>query len=1722
MEAQLEIYEQIQRLNTNFKKTSLSRYTLSFLSTRIELLEQYWQSFTDDYKEIKKDETIIKEEKKKHKELYNKTEDLYLEFKTTLKEHISTHEVMAASPSTSVVSAPQTKLPSINLPTFSGDYHEWLNFKELFVSLIANERGLSDLQKHHYLRSCLKGEAEHLLQHFDVTAVNYKKAWNTLVNRYSNKRVIVNTTLNRLLNQKKLTYECPQGLKELIDTTNQCLNSLINLEINTETWDPIIVHIVVSKLDLETHKSWEQTLGSSIELPSFASLIAYLEGRFRAMEMVQAAHRKEKKEASQSNLSKIKGIKSFTTELNTECTFCKKGHYICHCTDFIKLDVEQRKEFVKENRLCFNCLVKGHSIQTCRQSTSCRKCGRKHHTLLHYDVVSQPALTETAHNPEEPEAENAELLSMKVSTDNRTQVVLATALVGIKDKYGTLTHLRALVDQGSQATFITESAVQLLGIKRTHFEANVTGIGENAVKARHTVNLEVYSPLDSKFVMQVKAHVLSKLTPLLPSKEFNKINWPGLTQLKLADPHMHIPGPIDVLLGADAYATILLEGLHKNGSLIAQNSRLGWLVSGTTQSKTDLPAHNIIVSTTLVEVDHLLRKFWETEEYKPNEKPVTIQDQRCEEYYRKTHTRNEDGRYVVRLPFTDNHHENLGDSRPIALNRLHHLERRFARRPEFQRSYTDFITDYQMRNHMEDIETNEKPKNKVYYLPHHAVVRESSATTKLRVVFDGTAQPSNGSALNDELLVGPTLQQDLRDLIIRWRTHKICLLADVKQMYRQILVSREDADYQRILWRESPLANVVEKRLLTVTYGTSCAPYLAIRTLKQLAHDEKSQFPDLFDTINNDFYMDDLLTGANDEVTAINLQKRITQVMSKGKFEMHKWASNSSVVLQEVPSSSKLSNESVEITIDETIKALGILWNSHTDVFELKIDVSVQTKPFTKTTVLSDIARAFDPLGFLGPVIVIAKMFLQKLWLCGVGWNDELPLELISEWSSYREQLSRMGKIYLKRWMHTDYDESARFEVHGFSDASCLAYSAVVYLRVITANAIHTSLVIAKTKVAPVKQVSLPRLELCGAVLLAKLMKDVMTSLKISEEATFAWTDSMIVLSWLRKNPNIWKTFVANRTTEILNVLCSNQWHHVKSQDNPADCASRGISPELLKTYDLWWHGPRFLRESESISYPFVKIPETIVELKPSKSNLTESAFAGVTLSNDELMGHLNKYSNLQKLIRVTAQMLKFVKICKMKITARRSQSEPASFTQYLTVEELKTATNVCLRLSQEIYFMEEIQMLRKGSRLPSSSKLLSLTPYIDDQNILRVAGRLRNAQISDDTKSPIVLSSKCSLSLLIVKDAHIHALHGGPQLTLNIVRHKYWIIGAKNLIKRAIRQCITCFKHSSTPITQLMGQLPACRVTPGKPFRSSGVDYAGPVTLKMYPGRCQRTCKSYICLFVCTVTKAIHLELVSDLSTAGFLAAFRRFTSRRGHCSDLWSDCATNFTGASNELDCMFKNRKSQVVGEIAELLANDKTTWHFIPPGSPHFGGLWEAGVKSVKAHLKRVIGQTLLTFEEYTTLLSQVESCVNSRPLTPISSSIDDISPITPGHFLIGEAPIVVPEESLSHLSLSRLDRWQMLQRMLQDLWTRWSAEYLTTLQNRYKWSVTTHEPDIGTVVLVKDERLPPGKWLLGRIIAKHPGKDGLTRVVTLKFKNNIFKRPVTKICPLPSDS
>ncbi|XP_075213757.1 uncharacterized protein LOC142319964 [Lycorma delicatula] len=370
---------------------------------------------------------------------------------------------------------------------------------------------------------------------------------------------------------------------------------------------------------------------------------------------------------------------------------------------------------------------------------------------------------------------------------------------------------------------------------------------------------------------------------------------------------------------------------------------------------------------------------------------------------------------------------------------------------------------------------------------------------------------------------------------------------------------------------------------------------------------------------------------------------------------------------------------------------------------------------------------------------------------------------------------------------------------------------------------------------------------------------------------------------------------------------------------------------------------------------------------------------------------------------------------------------------------------------------------------------------------------------------------------MFIIKAEHLRLLHAAPQLLLASLRLKFWIPRARKVIRSVIHNCVTCFRFKASSANQLMGQLPKHRVEISRPFLNSGVDYAGPFQIKYGNPRSKITTKCYVAIFVCLATHAIHIELVSNLTSQAFLAALRRFTARRGHVANLYSDNGTNFVGANNELNSLRKLNfhDKEFNTDIENYAAKSQLKWHFIPANSPHFGGLWEAAVKSMKYHLKRVIGKIYLTFEEFSTLLSDIQAILNSRPISTLSDDPSDPSYLTPGHFLIGNPLIALPEPNLLDIKCNKLSSWQQLQKIRQSLWSRWSYDYLHGLQQRSKWKSPSENLRPSLVVLVKEDNLPPQFWKMAVIDSVFPGKDGLVRVVQLKVGSTFFKRPITKL-------
>jgi hypothetical protein len=1607
------------------------------------------------------------------------------------------------------------KLPDIPLPTFGGKYDDWVYFREKFMALITNNKTLQDVHKLHYLRASLKDEAATLQSPND----SFQSLWSTLLKRYENKRIIVEKHISELLHMRKMTYESSSELRTLVDVVIKNLRVLKTMELDlTPLAEQFVISVVSSLIDSETRKAYETQLKSN-ELPNWTDTLSFLQQRCHTLESIEnskGATTKTKSPATPSTSTNKTATKPFRTSAyvtNADrkpnlCPVCEKAHLIHQCPEFLNLTAESRLALAKKLHLCFNCLNPNHSLTECR-SGCCRHCHQKHNSLLHLGKIE----TKQPLNNDTPSSSTAHCSTEKSApaTDSLvvigSHVLLSTVVLLVLDQCGTPIHCRALLDSGSQSNFVSQHFAQMIKAKQCPINASVAGINQTNTSIKSKVSLTIKSRINH-FTTSLDFLVISKITGNVPSAKINIRSWQIPKDVVLADPQFDIPQQIDMLIGAELFFDVWTNQQIKMQKDLPslRETVFGWVVAGkTNQSDTkSFVTTTFCACVTNNQLQDQLKRFWEIENCEPK-KRLTIEEQQAEKHFSDTIKRQPDGRYIVTLPTKPNLNQ-LGDSKQMAVKRFYCLERKLARHPAFKQDYTAFIDEYLNLHHMKLSEPASHQHTGVinYFIPHHAVVKPESSSTKLRVVFDASASTSAGLSLNNVLNVGPTIQPELFEIVLRFRKYKYVCTADISKMYRQILVNEEQQKLQQILWRSNPAEPLKEYQLKTVTYGTACAPFLATRVLQQLADDEADNFPVAAQATRTDFYVDDFLSGADNIPDALKLQSQLIQLLLRGGFHLHKWCANVPELLQQIPEDKR--EKKVQLAENEAIKTLGLTWQPTQDTFVVSIDrILLSLSRITKRSILSDVARLYDPLGIVGPIILTAKIMLQKLWQKQLDWDDPLEPSDAADWIEFRDQLLEVQHIEIQRCV-IPFENCKSVQLLGFCDGSTSAYGACVYVHCVSQeNQRATTLLCSKSRVAPLKVITVPRLELCGAVLLSQLVVKVKQAMNIDFDKITLFSDSTIVLSWIRSQSTKMKTFVSHRIAEIQDLTSPDSWRHVPTDENPADIISRGLMPSQLGHSDLWWTGPVFLTQPENYwpKNPVIVKENELPEMKTVTSLVTHHV-------EDAIIAVTTKFSSLYKIQRTVAYVLRFIS------NIRKHKED--RLCQHITAVEMLSSLKVIIRTIQQKEFASELKSIKKGESICNKSPLKPLNVFIDADDILRVGGRIRNSSQAFDTKHQMILPKNNQFVQTLAR--HLHQQHGhvGQQALLAIIRQAYWPLRAKDLVKFVTRRCITCFKCQPKSVQQFMGDLPAVRVALHGAFIHVGVDYAGPLLLKLN----RRTAiKSYVAIFICMATKAVHIELVSDSSTKAFLAALDRFIARRGHCQTLYSDNGSNFLGAKNELSTLYRMvADPSHQHEVASRCAQQHIEFRFIPPRAPHFGGLWEAAVKSMKFHLTRIVGQTQLTFEEMATILTKIESILNSRPLVVASNDPEDPAALTPGHFLVGRPLIAVIEPNYTSIASNRLNRWQLLQQMSQHFWQRWSNEYLTTLQQRSKPAIRANV-QIGMIVLLKEDNLPPQQWLLGRIIELHPGADGIVRVVSVKTKTSIFKRPVVKVCILPLD-
>lgn len=1609
-----------------------------------------------------------------------------------------------------------TRLPKLDMPIFNGNLAEWSSYYDMFRSSIDENESLLPVHRFQYLKSTLKGDPLTLIKNLPLTDANYQIAIQLLRERYEHKRLILTHHIEAILNLPSLASMSHDKVSPFISSINEHVEALRAQGEPVEDWSPVLAVILSNKLDTSIRSKFERRLDRN-HLPSLEMLLTFLKELLSSQQW-QTMSQRASKVSSVSKPTTVKRplkpkTESFVTTTNSySCMCCQQAHSIYRCQKFRELSVDNRWNVARKHRACYNCLQTSHQVNGCQSKVTCTKCFKRHHTLLHSD--KSPTGDQTLKQPISKSAESsagADNREPTPSTSNNhaispgtsSVVLLGTVQLLVASKNNQWHTIRALLDSGSESTFLTENCRQKLGLPLFPTNTIVSGLSNVEINAVKGTSRCKFRPMSAKQpVLQTKVIVVSQLTSDLPKQHIPLNQFREFRSRKLADPDFNTPGPIDCLIGADLFPQTITGNMSgSKHKARAMETIFGWVIIGTTSVPRNqfVDVHHARLHEPLTNV---IQRFWELEEI-PNLRPHSQDDQRAEEMFSSQHFRTPEGRYVVPLLFNE-FPPAIGNSYAPAIACYRSLRRRLQANPSLKGRYLEFLKDYHDQEHMTRIPSGQLDTRDGYYMPHHCVLKESSSTTKLRVVFNASKETSLGNSLNKELLTGPSLNHDLTTIILRARFHEVLMTADIKQMYRQILVLPEQRPYQRILW-DFLLSDQPEVfQLNTVTYGTGSAPFLATRTLHQLAADEGADFPQAAQALIEDTYVDDFITGADTLKAALDLRTQLVGLLARGGLELRKWTSNSLDLLASIPEADR------EPTLlnflpgeDASVKILGLVWNPTTDNFSYNINpIHVNC---TKRQILSEIAHIFDPLGWLTPTTFVAKQLMQELWKLGVDWDDEPPQSIQTRWSEYRTQLPSLKEVAIPRKIGCRNTPTI---VAGFCDASELGYAAVVYLHwQDDAGSFKTALMMAKSRVAPLKSVSIPRLELCAAMLLSRLIAHVKGTLRNHPSKIYAWSDSQVTLAWIRSPAYRWKTFVSNRVAEIQRNLPSEAWHHVTSQDNPADCASRGVFPANMSLHNLWWHGPKWLRQPTS-KWPLKSDNACMISCDQVLTE--ERTITTMVAQVEEQETLLDRYSTLDKVLRTTAWCYRFSNNCRNR--AKRQ-------TTHLSASETDHALMQWVRTTQQQTFSEEMQRLNANKLC--GAHLQRLSPFLDDEGVLRVGGRLTNANIAYEQKHPILLPSNHRLTDLLVTQYHLRYLHPSPRTLQSILGQRFWILSARRVVRRITSKCVRCFRCKPTNQNPIMGDLPSERVSPLKPFATSGVDYGGPFHITPYKMRGCKSVKAYLCLFICFSTKAVHLELVSELTTSAFLLALQRFLARRGRCSRLHSDSGTNFVGARRYFSQLQKFVTSSGFNDhLANKLAAEGIDWSLNPPSAPHFGGLWESAIKSVKFHLARVIGDQILTYEEFYTILCRIESILNSRPVGPLSDDPNDTQALTPNHFLTLEAATGLPEQDLLETAENRMTRWQLVQRVVQDFWRRWHHEYLNSLQVRGKWLKQSKPIKEGELVIIKDDCLPPLQWRLARVTKVFPGKDDVVRVAEVKTSTSVLVRPVVKLFPLPT--
>ncbi|XP_067948768.1 uncharacterized protein [Watersipora subatra] len=1624
-------------------------------------------------------------------------------------------------------------------PIYDGNPIEFQDWEMDFDAFVDSE-GLTGVEPLRFLKRFLKGKAKEAISgHFITNTVQaYADARKELRHRFGSKHNVNRALRIKLDSWPKVPVHDATALRRYADfllhvnSAMKDIPELHSLSLSQEN------EKLACKLPDWLIRLWARKVkdkrNEEQSYPTFSQFTSFVVDHAEvADEPLMQLSVNRSKERKPKNAPDSGRVKTFSTTLAPieSCRCCNKTHPTAECFQLSKMANEKKTAFVRENRLCWGCLQNGHQSKDCSKRATCKKCKKRHPTSLHKDDsqwtaksgdTKEASIDATKQEKPDDKSQTATAKTLNVKATGTKEKILSMVVpVHLSSKHEPTkeTLVYAMLDTQSDSSYITSNTAKAIGPRFTKETVTMDTLqGENTVSIRRYQDITIRGWNQSD-TTSLEAYEWDRLICAI-EKIPNCINVAEYPHLK-SQAHK-LPPPLDIevgmLIGAncpEAFAP-LEAVVGKTSQPFAQRTMLGWSVFGATKSNDK--SHK---TSTKAKATRLLFND-------QDEQTMLSQDdfKFLETMEKKLHVNNS-GHFEGPLPFR--RRPTLPNNRLQAEKRLQALKKKMDADSAFKENYSVFMRDLLKRGHAEPIKS--KPsEGQVWYIPHFAVSHPQKK--KLRVVFDCSAS-FGGVSLNDHLLSGPDLTNNMLGILLRFRKEQVAIACDIERMFYNFYVNEEDRDFLRFLWFDE-CGNIEEYRMTVHLFGATSSPAVATHCLQKLARDNKNHSPTAANFIQQNFYVDDGITSVPTTSDAKKLISDARTLCERGNLRLHKFLSNKMEVLDDIPESERsvkdvdLLNGSLPIQ-----RTLGLEWSIEKDILKYNSKVIEQKSP-TRRGILSMISQIFDPLGFLAPYTLTGKNILQQVNKAGYGWDEVIGEDTQELWKNWTKDLKFLDEVQVPRCIRpSDFRKTELCELHHFCDASMDGMGACSYLRCIDDSGnVHTCLLLAKSRVVPSKGImTVPRLELQSAVMATRLGAILRKELDMVIDGEHFWTDSKIVLAYLANEQKRFHIYVANRIQEIKMSSDASQWHHVGSNENPADIASRGMSCSKLLD-SMWFSGPAFLKEHDirerlntqknnkeldstdpeirkvkDVKTTALKIDEKDPEVCKVQVNSTK------TTESSWLNDIVSKASSWTKLTKVLARIYKIGKERSLKV-----QISPA---------DIVHAEELVIKTVQFLHFSKEIEQLHNSTE---TSSMRQLSPYLDDKGLVRVGGRLENGKgLTKNHKHPVIIPKKSHLAKIITRDYHEAIFHLGRRSTLAAIRDAgFWIVNGSNMVKSILSSCVGCAKLRKPAGEQKMSPLPEERLEKTPPFTNVGIDVFGP----FYTKDKRTENKRWGLLFTCLYSRAIHIEMLEDLSSDAFLNALQCFTSIRGPIKTLISDHGTNFVGAANEL----KRQLSYVEDESLKnyLLAN-KVEFKFTSPTGSHQGGVWERMIRSVREVLRgmalkykgRIDTQTLRT------CFYEAMSIVNNRPLTALDINDPDENIITPNSLLTmkSDMPSELPPGNFDDDDLYGRLRWKKAQCFAQEFWLSWRQEYLSYLTLRQKWSKTRKNVTAGDIVMLVEQDTPRGRWKLGVVEEAILGKDCLIRRAKVRIgtsdldKNGkrtakavVLERPIQKLIKL----